>query len=212
MRWIAANKGPLPTRHGPRPRTTSTNPHLQIDQQPVNARIRESLTEQLFVLESVVECPSGISVPGARALCLEPSAAKGPPEAFMIGTEFAHLHPPPDLSLHLMLPEKLASDVVEAGWGELHLAAKAGVVPPTAVMLYAPRETEELAMVVGFAIESYRFARGEALPYTEGSAAVLDSEKYEREGLQWGRRSGWSGHGPECGQVDAPMGRMQSVY
>ena len=78
----------LPARAGDRPRTTPTNPHTQLDQQPADAY--------------VVEEPSGISVPGARALVLAPGEPSGPPEAFLTGREFAHLHPAPDHSLHAM--------------------------------------------------------------------------------------------------------------
>src|ERR671927_734261 len=95
---------PLPTRAGDRPRTTPTNPHTQLDQQPADLRWVEELARRIFALPGVVEEPSRISVPGARALVLVPDVAAGPPEAFLIGREFAHLHPAPDHSLHAMLP------------------------------------------------------------------------------------------------------------
>src|SRR5687767_2504102 len=95
---------PLPTRAGPRPRTTPTNPHTQLDQQPEDPAVAEELARRVFALPGVVEQPSGISVPGARALTLAAGERAGPPEAFLIGREFAHLHPSPDFSLHAMLP------------------------------------------------------------------------------------------------------------
>jgi len=49
-----------------------------------------------------------ISVPGALALSLPQDLALGPVAAFMVGTEFAHLHPVPDYSLHLVLPAAAA--------------------------------------------------------------------------------------------------------
>lgn len=55
-----------------------------------------------------------ISVPGAVALTLEPDMALGPQNAFMIGTEFAHLHPVPDYSLHVILPPEFAGSAIEA--------------------------------------------------------------------------------------------------
>jgi hypothetical protein len=56
----------------------------------------------------VIERPSGISVPGARALMLATGEPVGPLEAFLIDRELPHLHPAPDYSLHAMLPLELA--------------------------------------------------------------------------------------------------------
>ena len=118
----------LPARGGARPRTTPSNPHTQLDQQPDDDRPRRLLEERLAQLPDVVWRPSMISVPGARALTLPPEAAQGPPEAFMIGTEFAHLHPAPDHSLHLVLPPDVASRVIETGWAEQHPIARRGLI------------------------------------------------------------------------------------
>lgn len=111
-------------------------------------------------LAGVHSGPSGISVPGARAFHLEPGLAKGPPEAFMVGTEFAHLHPRYDGSLHLMLPEETARSVVALGWGELHPVVRMGLLPPTALMIYGPRNAPELEAVWLMLLASHAFARG----------------------------------------------------
>src|SRR5687767_2900801 len=96
-------------RSGARPQTHKGLPHQQLDQQPPDDMIRVQLAEQLADLEGVAEAPSGISVLGARALVLQDATA-GPPQAFMIGREFAHLHPSPDQSLHITLPERRAQE------------------------------------------------------------------------------------------------------
>jgi Family of unknown function (DUF5519) len=150
---------PLPPRQGARPLTTPTNPHTQLDQQPVDLALVEELGRRLFALPGVVERPSGISVAGARALTLAPGEPVGPPEAFMVDREFAHLHPSPDHSLHAMLPPDLAQAAIDAGWAELHPVARAGLLPPTAVMLYAPRDEAELVVVERLVEASHRFAR-----------------------------------------------------
>jgi hypothetical protein len=149
----------LPSRSGQRPRTTPTNPHTQLDQQPGDASVTEELARRIFALPGVVERPSRISVPGARALTLADGEATGPPEAFLIDREFAHLHPAPDRSLHAMLPADLASAAVEAGWAETHPVARMGLIPPTAVMLYAPRDDAELAVIETLVKASHAFAR-----------------------------------------------------
>ena len=92
------NERVLPERSGSRPRTTPTNPHTQLEQNP-EPEVVEELARRVFALPGVEERPSAISVPGARALWLRGDIAPGPQEAFMIGREFAHIHPMPDGSL-----------------------------------------------------------------------------------------------------------------
>jgi len=150
----------LPERRGPRPETTPTNPHMQLDQLPP-ARVIATLTELLFKLPGVQEQPSAISVPGARALWLEPNDARGPREAFLVGREFAHLHPPPEGSLHVALPESLASEAIAGGWAEIHPVARLGLIPGNVVMVYAPRDDAEVAVVLGLVRSALAFARGE---------------------------------------------------
>ena len=149
-------------RSGSRPRTTTTNPQQQLDQQADEEGIREELALRSFALPRVVEEPSGISVPGARAMVLADAAARGPSEAFLIGTEFAHLHPAPDLSLHLSLPVEAAAEAIEAGWAELHPWALEGRMAPTRILVYAPRDRDELETVWGLVAASHRFATGVA--------------------------------------------------
>lgn len=160
---------PLPVREGPRPATTPTNPHTQLDQQPAGTGQRERLAAALFALPGVTERPSLISVPGARALWLE--GAAGPPEAFMVGAEFAHLHPGRDQSLHVMLPPDLATEAVEKGWGEVHPVAVLGLIPANAVMVYAPRDDAERDVVEGLVRAAHAFARGDGSSDNEGIGA-----------------------------------------
>jgi hypothetical protein len=156
----------LAKRRGPRPTTTSTAPHTQLDQQPVDDTIRQQLADRVFALPGVHQAPSAVSVPGAHALVLsrdpslEPEATTGPAEAFLAGREFAHLHPAPDQSLHLTLPHDLVHIAIEAGWAEVHPLVAAGRLPPTHVMVYAPRDTKELEVVTALVAASHRFATG----------------------------------------------------
>ena len=118
----------------------------------------------MFALPGVTEEPSRVSVPGARALILAQDDAGGPPEAFLVGREFAHLHPAPDYSLHAMLPPEVVEEAIEAGWAEHHPVARLGLIPATAVMLYAPRNHAELDVVEQLVRASYGFARGSSRP------------------------------------------------
>ena len=150
----------LPRRRGERPGTTPTNPHTQLEQQPSDDRPRRRLEVLLADLPGVVWGDSLISVPGARALTLPADQAAGPAEAFMIGTEFAHLHPAPDHSLHVALPPEVAGQAIDAGWAEQHPVAARGLVPAGTVMLYAPRDEAEADVVANLVRTSYDYARG----------------------------------------------------
>jgi Luciferase len=149
----------LAQRSGERPRTTPTNPHTQLDQQPTDPALIDELARRVFALPGVVEQPSRISVPGARALTLAAGEPVGPPEAFLIAREFAHLHPAPDHSLHAMLPLDVAQEAIDAGWAEPHPVARRGLIPATAVMLYAPRDAAEVDVVEALVRASHAFAR-----------------------------------------------------
>lgn len=149
----------LPERIGYRPSTTPTNPHTQLDQNPEELVVRE-LARRVFALPDVEERPSAISVPGARALWLRNEVPAGPQEAFMIGREFAHIHPLPDGSMHAALPPELAEEAREKGWAEQHPVARMGYISPNVVMIYAPRHTGEIEIVAGLVTESYRYAGG----------------------------------------------------
>lgn len=91
---------------------------------------------------------------------LDEPPPSAPPEAFMVGAEFAHLHPSPDFSLHVALPPELATAAVEAGWGETHPMAERGVVPPSVLMVYAPRDDEELDTVARLVEGAWKHASG----------------------------------------------------
>ncbi|MGE5828082.1 MAG: luciferase family protein [Micromonosporaceae bacterium] len=151
----------LPTRTGEAPATSQPAPgvtdpavfvHRQLTQTaPVT--MQAELFTRASSLEGVEVAPSQISVPGARGFFLRPPARHGPAEAFMVGDEFAHLHPAEDGSLHLGLPADVHAAVLAHGWGEPHPL----VGTP---LLYGPRDPAELEVVWQVFLCSYRFARG----------------------------------------------------
>jgi phospholipase/carboxylesterase len=132
-------------RIGPRPKTTSTNPHAQLDQN-ASAPLQEKVFELGKSLPGVEVGPSLVSVPGARAFHLSNCSHR--PGAFMVECEFAHLHPAHDGSLHMTLPADIVETVINNGWAEFHpLAGKYGL-PANIVMVYGPRDEQEFLVVV----------------------------------------------------------------
>jgi phospholipase/carboxylesterase len=143
-------------RAGPRPSTTPTNPHTQLDQ---NAP--PELQERLFALArglpGVVVGRSLVSVPGARAFHL-PGCARPTRAGFMIEREFAHLHPARDGSLHMALPPAIVDRVIENGWAERHPLAGQYGLPTNIVMVYGPRDDAELEVVAALVRASHAHA------------------------------------------------------
>jgi hypothetical protein len=135
-------------------------PHTQLSQN-AGTDLQEQLFARIAALDGVVVGQSHVSVPGARAFHLGSDHAAGPPEAFMVGTEFAHLHPAYDGSLHLILPEKAAREVIAKGWGEFHPLVAQGVMPPTNIMVFGPRDDAEIEVVEQIVRAAYANARGE---------------------------------------------------
>ena len=168
----AANLSP---RTGSRPRITDHLPQSQLDQQPPDSRFVDAILAEARTWPAVVGQPSAISVEGARALTLDASAAVGPTEAFMVGTEFCHVHAHGDFSLHATLPVPLAEAAESAGWAEPHYLVQSGQAPPTVVILYAPRDEGERDTVLGFVRSSYEFAS--TADSTSGSAQSLSRDQ-----------------------------------
>jgi phospholipase/carboxylesterase len=123
MLEYGSRTGTLRTRWGTPPRTALAYPHEQLTQGGP-AALRARLYERARALPGVVEAPVRVSMPTeTRSFVFEPEYAQGPPEAFLTGGEFSHLHP--DGSLHVALPHGLGDEVVGRGWGEVHSS------PPT---------------------------------------------------------------------------------
>lgn len=150
----------MPTRDGDRPKTTNTNPHTQLTQQPTDITYIENLTNWAFTLSHISREPSRVSVPGAVAMCMDNDHTCDSCNAFMVGTEFAHFHPHPDYSMHLGLPKSEAEAIINKGWGEWHPLIKRGILPPNIVMMYAPRNQEEFEVAKFILGRSYDFAKG----------------------------------------------------
>lgn len=129
----------LPRRNGAAPLVSGPVPQEQITQNaPVE--FQQRLLELAAALPAVEIGPSHVCRGGTRACHLAPSRARGPVEAFLAGTEFAHLHPSFDGSLHLVLPPEATRLALAAGWGTRR---EDGV----GVLVYGPRDEAELAAV-----------------------------------------------------------------
>jgi hypothetical protein len=149
----------LPPRRGPRPKSCRALPYMQLDQWPPDKMVEE-LASQCLGFPHVRAKQSRMASPESRALSLPDAFASGPASAFIDAHEFCHLHPLPEGSIHLTLPKDLRKRAVHLGWAEQHPVARVGVMPETLVMVYAPRNYDELEIVLKLVWSSYQFAAG----------------------------------------------------
>lgn len=148
----------LPVRRGPRPTTTQTNPHVQLDQNaPVE--LQDRLRDHALSLPGVSRGTSRVSVPGTIAFFLK-AHAEPPTLPDVLGGEWGHIHPHSDGSLHLNVPTAFAERLIATGWAEYHCLVAPGVIPPIVVMLYGPRDDDEFAVCAAIVEEAYLVAGG----------------------------------------------------
>ena len=146
----------VPRRVGPRPPTLPGMPHTQIGVQPV-PEVNAELFRRAFRLPGVSNRPTVISVPGARALWLDPAREIAHPELIVAGREFTHIHP--DGSMHLTLPVERAREAIAAGWAEPHpIARQIGL--EGLVLVYTPRTFEELEVLWTLVLDAYHHVTG----------------------------------------------------
>lgn len=157
--WPTLAGGELPARAGERPQVSWTIPQEQrSDNSP--AEVQERLFAHVAALPGVTSRQSAISVPGARGFMVERGSG-APLDAFLVPSagEFAHLHPGYDGSLHLALPPALARDAIAKGWAQAHPLAGIRLARGM-VMVYGPRDADELAVVSGIVGTSHAYATG----------------------------------------------------
>ncbi|MBB2923115.1 luciferase family protein [Cellulomonas cellasea] len=145
-------------RPGPRPTTSDEGPHRQVDQR-APAALWGELVARVLALDGVVEGLSQVSPASSRAVFLADLREELAPERSLAPgqrLEPVHLHGVDDTSLHLVLPVDRGAELVRLGWAEPHQYADFG----TEVMVYGPRDADELEAVLSVVEESLRFARG----------------------------------------------------
>lgn len=155
----------LPTRSGNRPDTSKEGPHSQRTQN-ASPSIWGELVAKAFAIEGVTQGHSCVSMADSMAglvLGLPKEhgawslAADGPIEAF-------HIHGVTDTSIHAVLPSERAKEVIKKGWGEPHTYADFD----TQIMLYAPRNSEEIDIIVGMLTESVALAKSSFADLEQG--------------------------------------------
>jgi Family of unknown function (DUF5519) len=149
--WDRMRQGALPRRQGTRPHVAHYPiPHRQVAQLASDDVIEQtSAWIRSLPVEEPGALPLGRSVferRGEALFCARPAQAA--PWLQASRGEIAHVHPH-DGSLHVVLHPQDAVAVIEAGWGERHPLCGVPLlgIPLTYLLVYAPRNAEELAVV-----------------------------------------------------------------
>jgi hypothetical protein len=149
----------LAVRDGDHPQIGQEPPQLQFsDLGPEDIRL--ALKEWAFsTFPNVSEHDTMISVPTSRALWLDGSISAAHDDAFMPtpgSREFCHLHE--DGSFHTVVDAAVEDEILEKQWGVRHMYYDRGVKE---MLVYAPRNSNELIVAKKIITESYRYASGD---------------------------------------------------
>ncbi|EAU39009.1 conserved hypothetical protein [Aspergillus terreus NIH2624] len=175
----------LPRRRGPRPTVAGIAPHRQTTQkgsramyQALTAAMHDLTRRHPDLLYSDTSCfeKHSTGIFSRRVAASTPRATAAGVHHRTCNGEVCHSHPS-DGSLHLTLHPADVALLLERGWGQRHPLAREdwwwGVVrtvPPGFVMVYAPRDAEELACVMEIVraavwwVSDQELASGESMP------------------------------------------------
>lgn len=142
---------PIPERAGDCPDVPGyVAPQRQTSQQPADGevmskRMRAYLDGVVIVNTGVLMSKSsGLEGVGTPAVFLDVSSGATEMPGFIRGIkgETAHVHP--ECSSHITLSMADAEEVVRKGWGERHRLSGVWPMPWSYVLIYAPRDDDEL--------------------------------------------------------------------
>jgi hypothetical protein len=149
----------LRARAGDRPAVSNVGPQAQLSQQS-SPELWGLLVARSFALPAVEEGHSQVSPASSRAVFLREQREERLPETSLapgMRLEPVHLHGVADTSIHLCLPVERAEEVAALGWAEPHQYGDFG----TELLVYGPRDVDELEIVLELIGESLAFASGD---------------------------------------------------
>jgi hypothetical protein len=167
----------LPGRKGARPSVAGIAPHRQSNQkssQEMHAKLTKAIHSMATSNPHLFEGTSCFEKHGT-GLFTKNSKRK------TCGGEICHAHAS-DGSLHLTLHPADIKSMLEGGWGERHPLARGGwferFVPEGFVMIYAPRNDDELAVVLKIIHAATWFVEGGGMvKASDDRSSITDTSK-----------------------------------
>jgi hypothetical protein len=158
MTTVAFASSGLPARKGPRPKTIAGPLHIQCNGHGDPNYLNRLLSEVLswpYLEPPAPPTNRSHTIP----IRLTEAAVGSDSSAFIGAREFARvlLEAP---TIVLALPLVCAHWAIVKGWAEPHYLRSFGLMPPGAVLVYTPRNREDLTVCCSLFSESYHFACG----------------------------------------------------
>ena len=148
----------IPKRMGEAPRIGQVPPQLQFSDQSPRDIYQEFHDWMFNTFPKVRKETTRISVPTSIAMWLDENEEVGHIDAFMPpsgGREFTHLHL--DGSIHTVVDTYVEDEIIRKNWGVRHMYYNQGVKE---ILVYAPRNREELKTLKTIVVKSYEYATG----------------------------------------------------
>src|ERR1700716_1669383 len=147
----------LPTRRGRRPKTIRGPLHIQCNGHG-DLKYLNQLVDEVLTWPYIESAQPFISRSNTIPIRLIEMAASSDPSAFINEREFARvlLGAP---TIYLVLPLVSAYRAIVRGWAEPHYLGSQGLMPAGTVVVYTPKDEEELAVCFGLFSESYHLGR-----------------------------------------------------
>jgi hypothetical protein len=147
----------LPARRGRRPKTVRGPLHIQCNQHG-DLKYLNQLVDQVLTWPYIESAEPFISRSNTIPIRLMEMVASNDPSAFITDREFARvfLGVP---TIYLVLLLLCAHRAIVRGWAEPHYLGSQGLMPVGTVVVYTPKDVEELAICTVLFSESYHVGR-----------------------------------------------------
>ena len=146
----------LPARKGSRPKTIIGPLHIQCNGHG-DPKYLKQLVDDVLTWPYIEPTPSLVRPPDTIPIRLEEKATTSNSSAFISAREFARVHLGAP-TICMALPLECAHWAIVRGWAEPHYLRSFGLMPPGAVLVYTPKNREELAVCYSLFAEAYHFA------------------------------------------------------
>jgi hypothetical protein len=148
----------IPARKGQRPKTIRGPLHIQCNGHG-DSKYLKQLVGQVLTWPYIESNAPSVSPPNTVRMKLVEMVATDEPSAFLTAREFGRVLLGAR-TIYLALPLVCAHWAIVRGWAEPHYLASFDLMPAGAVVVYAPRDEQELGVCGLLFSQSYRFARG----------------------------------------------------
>jgi hypothetical protein len=146
----------LPHRRGRRPVTVLGPLHVQCSGHGDERTLRD-LVNDVIAWPDVEAGPSPDGRADVVSLQIGEEVATGDPSVFITGREFGRvLFGSP--TIYLTLPTSWAHRAVVRGWAEPHFSSSFGLMPLGVMVVYTPRDEDEVAVCRSLFRVSYNFS------------------------------------------------------